>query len=162
MKLMKNLKKKDEKDLKSTENALETAVGEVEETMKCETDGGTVHVDWDDDSPSTPFGQFVFFAHFLKSANLFDEWVNDCPIKQNIKNVNSRRKVITNLLGSYLLSTLAGHSSYAHVTSIRNDKVNPSLLGMTKIYSEDSVRRSFQNEEHIPVENWLKKHLEFS
>lgn len=30
----------------------------------------------------------------------------------------------------------------AHITAIRNDGVNPGLLGMTKVVSEDSLRRN--------------------
>src|SRR3990167_1487509 len=62
-------------------------------------------------------------------------------------------------LGTLLLSILAGHKRYAHVTSIRCDHVNPSLLGMSKIVSEDSLRRALLKiveEEGIA---WLQKHL---
>ena len=31
---------------------------------------------------------------------------------------------------------------YAHMNAIRGDGVNPELLGMTKVASEDSVRRA--------------------
>ena len=45
------------------------------------------------------------------------------------------------VLGTLLLSLLAGHRRYAHISSIRGDGVNPELLGMSKVVSEDSVRR---------------------
>ena len=40
-----------------------------------------------------------------------------------------------------LLSVLAGHWRYAHMTTLRCDPVNPPLLGMRKVVSEDAVRR---------------------
>jgi hypothetical protein len=47
------------------------------------------------------------------------------------------------VLGTILLSVLAGHWRYAHINAIRGDGVNPELLGMTKVASEDSVRRAW-------------------
>jgi hypothetical protein len=41
-----------------------------------------------------------------------------------------------------LLSVLAGHRRYAHITALRCDRVNPLLLGMRKVLSEDAVRRN--------------------
>ncbi|MBA3814446.1 MAG: transposase [Alphaproteobacteria bacterium] len=58
-----------------------------------------------------------------------------------------------------MLSILAGHTLYAHVTTIRCDGVNPGLLGLNKLLSEDSLRRSLLK---IPEEGgvpWLQKHL---
>ena len=36
---------------------------------------------------------------------------------------------------------LAGQSRHAHITALRGNVVNPALLGMGKVASEDSVRR---------------------
>jgi hypothetical protein len=47
------------------------------------------------------------------------------------------------VLGTILLSVLAGHWRYAHISALRGDGVNPGLLGRTKVASEDSVRRGF-------------------
>ncbi len=41
-----------------------------------------------------------------------------------------------------MLSILAGQWRCAHITALRGDGVNPSLLGMTKVASEDSVWRA--------------------
>jgi hypothetical protein len=59
-----------------------------------------------------------------------------------------------------LLSILSGHRRYAYVTTIRCDNVNPNLLGMKQIVSEDSRRRALL----IIVETdkgviWLQTHL---
>jgi hypothetical protein len=37
---------------------------------------------------------------------------------------------------------LAGHRRYANITTLRCDPVNPPLLGMAKVVSEDAVRRA--------------------
>jgi hypothetical protein len=42
-----------------------------------------------------------------------------------------------------LLSVLAGHWRYAHMTTLSCDPVNPPLLGMTQAVSEHAVRRGF-------------------
>lgn len=39
-----------------------------------------------------------------------------------------------------LLSVLAGHWRYAHINSVRGDRVSPGLLGKSGSVSEDVVR----------------------
>ena len=63
------------------------------------------------------------------------------------------------MLGTLLLSVLAGHRRYAHINSIRSDGVNPQLLGMSKVGSEDSVRRAFREADERACRDWLSKHL---
>ncbi len=58
-----------------------------------------------------------------------------------------------------MLSALSGHRRYSHVTTIRCDGVNPGLLGMNKVISEDALRRALLA---IPEEigvSWLDSHL---
>jgi hypothetical protein len=104
-----------------------------------ETFAGRVHVEWNPQAEVTPMGQLPFFIDFLKTAELFDPWVKECPIHYTSPNAPGRRDV----LGTVLLSVLAGHKRYAHITTIRSDSVNPRLLGMKQVMSEDSVRRAF-------------------
>ena len=52
-----------------------------------------------------------------------------------------RKKI--DILGTMLLAVLSGQYRYAHISGIRNDTVNPELLGMNKVLSEDSIRRAF-------------------
>jgi hypothetical protein len=59
-----------------------------------------------------------------------------------------------------MLSILAGHWRYAHVTSVRSDQVNPQLLGMSRVLSEDSIRRSFKKQPQEPCRLWLDEHLD--
>lgn len=128
---------------------------EKDSNLAVDTFGGRVHVEWDPQSAVTPLGQLPFFIEFLKLGNLLDPWIDDCPLDLVSPNAPSKRDV----LGTLLLSILAGHRRYAHVTTIRCDNVNPVLLGMNKIVSEDSLRRSLLKiveEEGIA---WLQKHL---
>ena len=102
-----------------------------------DTFAGQVHVEWDSAAPVTPFGQLPFFIDYLKQAGLFDAWVADCPLSFTSPNAPRKR----DLLGTVMLSVLAGHRRYAHITALRCDPVNPPMLGMRKVLSEDSVRR---------------------
>lgn len=121
-----------------------------------DTYGGRVHVEWDSQAAVTPLGQLAFFIEFLKLGNLFDPWVEECPLQLTSPNAPSNRDI----LGSLLLSVLAGHTRYAHITALRCDNVNPDLLGLTKIVSEDSMRRSFIKIEETNGVKWLQNHLD--
>ena len=103
--------------------------GEVEirgsEPLVVETYGGRIHVEWNPHAEVTPLGQLPFFIDFLKTAELFEPWVKDCPIKYSSPNAPSKH----NILGTVLLSVLAGHKRYSHITTIRSDSVNPCPLG---------------------------------
>ena len=96
-----------------------------------ETYGGTVRLRWDPAAAVTAFGQMPYFIEFLKTAGLFEDWVEDCPLDYRSPNAPAKRDV----LGTLLLSVLAGHRRYAHINSIRSDGVNPQLLGMSKVVS---------------------------
>jgi len=127
----------------------------VESPLAVETFGGRVHVEWDPQAAVTPMGQLPFFVEFLKTAELFDPWVAECPLVWRSPNAPAKRDI----LGTVLLSILAGHWRYAHITSIRADGVNPALLGMGKVVSEDSVRRAFMPAESEGCARWQVAHL---
>jgi len=120
-----------------------------------ETFAGRVHVEWNPQAEVTPMGQLPFFMDFLKTAELFEPWVSECPITYESPNAPSKRDV----LGTVLLSVLAGHKRYAHITTIRSDGVNPGLLGMNKVMSEDSVRRAFSKATPESSAQWQRNHL---
>jgi len=122
-----------------------------------DTFAGRVHVEWDATAPVTPLGQLPFFIDFLKQASLFDPWVADCPLHLTSPNAPRKR----DLLGTVMLSVLAGHRRYAHVTALRCDPVNPPLLGMRKVVSEDSVRRNLEKIADEPGRIWLRNHLDY-
>ena len=101
---------------------------------------GPVHVEWDQEAATTPLGQLPFFVDFLKKSGLFDAFVADCPLRYASPNAPKKRDV----LGTTMLSMLAGHKRYAHIAALRCDAVLPELLGMEKVVSEDAVRRAFK------------------
>jgi len=128
--------------------------------LAVDTMGGRVHVEWNPNAPVTPMGQLVFFAQYLQTSGLFDEWVKDCPWVYTSPNAPAVRDV----LGTVLLSILAGHHRYAHVAALRGDTVNPALLGMSHVVSEDSVRRALakgceDEKARQGVATWQEKHL---
>jgi len=120
-----------------------------------DTFAGRVRVEWDDQVAVTPFGQLPFFIDYLKQAGLFDEWVADCPLHLTRPNAPSKRDP----LGTLMLSVLAGHRRYAHITALRCESVNTELLGMKRVVSEDSVRRGLTKIAETQGLNWLQNHL---
>jgi hypothetical protein len=59
----------------------------------------------------------------------------------------------------WLLSILAGHNRYAHVTGLRGDGVSPQILGMGKIVSEDALRRALARMSADESRDWLRPQL---
>jgi hypothetical protein len=120
---------------------------------------GRITVEWDRNAPLTPLGQAAFFIQFLKVAGVFDALVADCPLHRTSANAPDNRDV----LGTIVLSILAGHKRYAHVTTLRADGVLPDLLGIDRILSEDAVRRALlaiaTSGENGGIA-WLQKHLD--
>ncbi len=133
-----------------------TEIAPASEPCAVETFGGKVHVEWAPGAAMTPIGQLPFFIQFLKVGNLFEPWVNQCPLSYQSNNAPSK----LNVLGSFLLSVLSGHHRYAHMTSLFNDTVNTQLLGMSKVVSDDSARRALKKMEESAGVEWLQKHLQ--
>ena len=129
---------------------------DLPQQMLCDTYGGTVHVEWDPQTPLTPLGQLVFFIQFLKTCDLFQSWANDCPLHYTSPNASKK----TDILGTLLLAVLSGQNRYAHISAIRQDSVNPELLGMNRVLSEDAIRRAFENADANDCKKWQQKHLE--
>jgi hypothetical protein len=80
-----------------------------------------------------------------------------CPLTYTSLNAPSNRDV----LGTVLLSVLAGQKRYARITALRADNVPRELVGTSGALSEDSVRRGF----HAIAVNegalWLQGHLDY-
>jgi hypothetical protein len=131
------------------------AIIERMEPMIVDTPGGRIHVQWDRDASATPNGQLTFFAEFLHTSGIYDAWVQDCPLNYTSPNAPTKYDV----LGTLLLSILAGHNRYAHITALRCDGVSPDVLKMKKIVSEDAMRRGLGRIEAAAGESWLKAHL---
>ena len=145
-------KRRQELTLKPVSQAITDAMNWVD------TQGGKFQVRWNEEAAVTPFGQMAFFIEFLNLTGLLDAWIESCPLTYLSPNAPTQR----DLLGTWLLSILAGHKRYAHVTSIRSDGVNPELLGMNKGVSEDALRRGLGKIEEEMGVAWLREHLERS
>ncbi len=126
-----------------------------EEAMVVQTMGGRVHVRWDESARATPHGQLVFFAEFLATAGVFERWVDECPLDYSSPNASSKRDV----LGTLLLGILSGSKRYAHIAGIRGDTVAAQALGMSRVVSEDSVRRALGAMELPDSDPWMRNAL---
>ena len=91
--------------------------------------------------PSLRLVSCLFLIDFLKQADLFEPYVEDCPLQYSSPNAPEVR----NVLGTLLLSIVAGSRRYTHVNALRHDGINPPLLGMNKVCSDDSVRRALKS-----------------
>lgn len=120
-----------------------------------ETFGGKVDVVWDASARVTAFGPAVYFLEFLKTSGRWDQWVADCPLNYTSPNAPSKAEI----LGTILLSILAGHKRYAHMTAIRQDGVLPGLLGIERLRSEDAVRRALARGDEQALTLWMDLHL---
>src|SRR5580693_217981 len=141
------------------EGEVQIAVNQAAETVtSLDTFAGKIHVKWSPEATVSGLGQMPFFIEFLKTSGLFDRWVEDCPLHYTSGNAPEKR----NVLGTLLLSVLAGHWRYAHISAIRGDGVNPGLLGMTRVVSEDSVRGALKSMDAEESGVWLKTHLKAS
>src|SRR4029077_9768161 len=130
-----------------------------ERSVIADTFAGRVHVEWEkgEGAAMTPLGQLPFFIEYLKQGGLFDGWVAGCPLSLTSPNAPSKRDI----LGTVMLSVLAGHRRYAHITTLRCDPVNPPLLGMAKAVSEDAVRRALSKIEAEAGRSWLQEQLDY-
>jgi hypothetical protein len=122
-----------------------------------DTYGGKIHLEWDPGAAVTPLGQLPFFAAFLKAGGLYDPWVSECPLHYTSPNAPLKGDV----LGTLALSILSGHRRYAQVAELRGDGVSPAVLGMSKVASEDSVRRAFLGADAAACAEWQERHLDF-
>lgn len=129
---------------------------EPEGPAAVDTFAGTVHVEWDSDAAVTPLGHLAFFTEYLKVSGRLDALVADCPLHYSSPNAPKKRDV----LGTAVLAILAGQWRYAHITALRGDTVNPPLLGMSKVVSEDAVRRGLDKIEADAGAAWLQGHLD--
>jgi hypothetical protein len=143
-------------DLTHPEGELEKAEAAAEaEGCVVETYAGKLRIRWDDWAAVTTLGQMPVFVDFLKTSGLWNGFVADCPLRYTSPNAPRPVEVLDTLL----MSVLAGQSRYAHISGLRGDGVNPELLGMRKVMSEDSARRAFKQASPEDTRQWLKQHL---
>lgn len=72
-------------------------------------------------------GQLPFFISLFKTSGLYDDFVARCSLSYASPNAPKKQDV----LGTMIMSILAGHHRDAHFTALCFDAVNPELLGMT-------------------------------
>lgn len=118
---------------------------------RVDTFGGPMHVKREADSEVTTHGSLTYFVEFLKLSGLWEDWVRDCPLTYTSPNAPRKEEI----LGTILLSVLAGHKRYSHITSMRQDLVLPQLLGLSCLRSEDSIRRAFSSVEEDAATLWM-------
>jgi hypothetical protein len=123
--------------------------------LTLETPGGRIQIQWDYEARATPNGQLAFFAEFLKTSGVYRKWVESSPLSYSSPNAPEKGDV----LGTWLLSILAGHNRYAHVTGLRGDGVSREILGMKKIVSEDALRRALARMSAEQSQAWLQPQL---
>ena len=129
-----------------------------QEYVAVQTMGGRMHVRWDHQAQATPHGQIVYFAEFLATAGIFDSWIKACPLHYTSPNASRVRDV----LGTLMLGVLSGSKRYAHLAGIRGDQVAAQALGLSKIVSEDSVRRALAAMEPDAAGQWMHQALQGS
>jgi Transposase DDE domain group 1 len=84
-------------------------------------------------------GLFPLFAQFLSVSGSFQRLVETCPITYKSHNAPNVRDV----LGTLLISIVAGHTRYTHIDRLAQDPVLIHSLGLTRLVSADSLRRFF-------------------
>ena len=125
------------------------------ESFSVETPGGRIQIRWDMEASATPNAQLAFFAEFLATTGVYESWVASCPLLYSSGNASHKRDV----LGTWFLSILAGQHRYAHITALRGDGVSPQILGMSKIVSEDTLRRALARMSADASQDWLRPQL---
>ena len=96
--------------------------------------GGLFQVRSDENASASAsaLGQLAFFGEFLQVPELFQRWVQSCPLEYTSPNAPQ----VCDVLGTWLLSILDGQRRYAHINALRADAVAPQILGMTRIISD--------------------------
>jgi hypothetical protein len=112
-----------------------------------------MEVDWDEGAKVTPMGSVVFFAQFLKTGGLLERLCESTPLSYGSNNAPEVRDV----LGTAVLSILNGQTRYAHIGALRCDRVGAEALGMSKVVSEDCVRRALKRGSDEAWDTWLAK-----
>lgn len=116
-------------------------------------DGKQFNVEWDADAKVTPMGSLVYFAQYLQSGGLMTGLCKDTPLNYTSNNAPEERDI----MGTVVLSILNGQTRYAHINSLRGDSVGADILGVSRVMSEDSVRRAFKRGTSEEWNLWLTK-----
>ncbi len=128
-------------------------VVDQDEADKLLLEGGCdrYEVEWDAEARVTPIGSLVFFAQYIQTGGLMDRLCKDTPLAYRSNNAPKERDV----LGTIVLSILNGQTRYAHINALRGDRVGAEVLGVSKLVSEDSVRRALKRGTAEAWDTWL-------
>lgn len=118
-----------------------------------DTPGGRYYAEIDDESPMTREGQLIFFAQFLHAGARWERFMKATPLAYH----GNRGSKVVDVLGTAVLSILCGHWRYAHINTVRGDRLNPPLLGMSATVSEDVVRRAMRRIDEKAGVQWLRQ-----
>jgi len=118
---------------------------------RVETMGGPMQVSWEEDPGISPHGMLTYFFEFLHVSGLWEDFVEQCPLRYTSPNAPSKAEI----LGTILCGVLNGHRRYAHISGMRGDPVLPKLLGFERLRSEDSIRRAFANQDEDKLTLWM-------
>jgi len=121
-------------------------------------------VEWDSQAAVTPLGQLPFFIDFLRTADLYERWVEDCPLAYRSNNAPEKRDV----LGTLFLSILSGQLQLMGWTRSRRvivlrREVKGGLVHVDKKESRSmprQVRRAFIPVDEEACAKWLGFHLD--
>ena len=116
-------------------------------------DGKQFKVEWDAEAKVTPMGSLVYFAQYLQSGGLMSGLCKDTPLNYTSNNAPEVRDI----MGTVVLSIINGQTRYAHINSLRGDCVGAEILGVSRVMSEDSVRRAFKRGTPEEWNIWLTK-----
>jgi hypothetical protein len=116
-----------------------------------DTSGRRFHAEWALDDPVTRDGSLIFFFPFLKAGGRWEALLKTCPLRYR----SNRASAIRDVLGTMMLSVLAGHWRCANINSVRGDGVNPGLLGMSKAVIADAVRGALRKMDETAALAWL-------
>jgi hypothetical protein len=89
--------------------------------LAVETFGGRVHVEWNPQAAVTPLGQLPFFIEFLKTAELFKPWVEECPLERRSPNAPAN----VDLLGTLLPFSVPVYFSYPLNSPLNRKSIFP-------------------------------------
>jgi hypothetical protein len=120
-----------------------------------DTPGGRYFAEFDDQTPVTREGQLLFFAQFLHAGGRWERFVSNTALYY----VGNRGSAVVDVLGTVTLSILCGHWRYAHINSVRGDRLNPPLLNLNGTVSEDVVRRAMSRIDESAGMEWLSGEL---
>ena len=96
--------------------------------VKVQAACGVTQVQWDNDQACTPIGQLVFFVQFLECSGLLENWISEAPLFYKSNNAPQPRDI----LGTMMLSILAGHKRFCNMEQIYGDTVSAQVLKLKK------------------------------